>query len=321
MKRTTIKDIAKLLNINVSTVSRALQNQANVSNTLREKVKQTAELLHYTPNSWAKNFRNNKSKTIGLIIPTMNMFFLPSVIQGVTEVLSEKKFNLLILISDESYQKEIENIAICCNQGVEGVLISLSSETKNIEHLKKVSELEIPLVIFDKTVTQDTFDEILIDDVATAEITGDYFIKQKAKNVLGIFGNPNLEITTKREIGFKKALNNTQIKYSIIYANNSDEAQELTVNEIKQKKYDSIFAMSDEVLAGIFSAFTEIDVKPDNYNIATISTGELPKFLSKHIFIIKHDGKIMGKKATKFLLKKIKKNTQKNPVKKFIQIS
>ncbi len=321
MKRTTIKDIAKLLNINVSTVSRALQNHSNVSLSLREKVKQTAELLNYTPNSWAKNFRNNKSSLIGLIIPTMNMFFLPSVIQGITEVLSKKKYNLLILISDESYEKEIENIAICCNQGVEGILISLSAETNDIEHLKKVSELEIPLVIFDKTVPQHLFNEVLINDDSTKEIIGEYFNTRKVKNVLGVFGNKNLGITNLREFGFRDKLDKANISYKIIYANNSTEAQEKTELALKQQAYDSFFAMSDEVLAGIFSAFAESEVNPSEYHIVAISTGELPKFLAKNIYIIKHDGKLMGKKAAKILLKNINKNNLTQTYKKYIAVS
>jgi LacI family transcriptional regulator len=199
MSRITIKDIAEMLKISTSTVSRALSDHPDISEKVKIRVREVVDVMNYQPSEWGKNFRNKKTRLIGLVIPKMNMFFIPSVINGLSSVLTEKNYHLLILISDENLETEKKNVEFCCNYGVDGIVVSLTSETRELSHLEKAARLDIPVVIFDKSIPQTIFDEVLIDDVETTAIIADQLIKSKVKNILCVFGNENLEITRRRE--------------------------------------------------------------------------------------------------------------------------
>ncbi len=110
MKRTTIKDIARQLGVNPSTVSRALKDHPDIGLTLRNEIKQLADQLHYRPNHMAVYLRQRSSRLVGLIVPEVTMFFYPSVIRGIQNVLHEHGYNLIMLPSNESLEREMENI-------------------------------------------------------------------------------------------------------------------------------------------------------------------------------------------------------------------
>jgi LacI family transcriptional regulator len=130
MKRITIKDIAKMLNISTSTVSRALKNHPDISASVKQRVKEAADTFNYVPNDFAINFRKKSSKVIGLIIPEISMFFIPSIIKGISFVLHSEGYNFFVLSSEESLGMEEENLLTCINSRVDGILISLSRQTK-----------------------------------------------------------------------------------------------------------------------------------------------------------------------------------------------
>ena len=320
MSRITIKDIAEMLKVSTSTVSRALSDHPNISEMVKNRVKEAVEIMNYQPSDWGKNFRNKKSKLIGLIIPKMNMFFIPSIINGLSQVLKEKNYHFLILISDEKLISEKENIEFCCNYGVDGIVISLSAETQNLSHLEKATKLDIPVVIFDKSIPQNIFDEILIDDESTTEIIANFLIKNNVKKLLCVFGNENLDITKKREQGLFSRLPKDQINYKKIYAETDKKADELVSEIIQSEDFDAIFAMSDEVLAGLFSAFTKMNISAEDYLIVAISSGELPHLLAKNISIVLHDGFEVGKATAYKILDKIE-NKYSDCVTKYMEVS
>ena len=123
MKRITIKDLADLLQISTSTVSRALSNHPDISDAVKKRVKEAAETFNYIPNDFAINFRKKSSKVIGLIIPKMSMFFIPSIIEGISTKFNKEGYKFFILSSEESLEIEKENLQTCANSRVDGVII------------------------------------------------------------------------------------------------------------------------------------------------------------------------------------------------------
>jgi LacI family transcriptional regulator len=310
VKRLTIKDIGAILNVNPSTVSRGLKDHPDISIALKNKIKAVAESMHYVPNAAAVNLRKQSSKVIGLIIPEISMYFIPNVINGINAALSRLGFNLLILSSNNSKQKEAENIKICCNHGVDGILISLSQESNNLDHFKIVQDLDIPLVIFDKTLkNQNTYNEVLIDDTNAANTCADYLVKNGCKNILLLLGDNRLDITKKREQGFKEYLISHKIKFTINYATSAFEAKANTLIELgKNNKIDGIFAMSDEIMIGMHAALSEINLT--SIKKIVISDGILPKILSPNFAFLKHDGYQLGTASADTIISEINnKNT------------
>lgn len=319
MSRITIKDIGKMVGVSPSTVSRALHDHPDISKELKQKIKSVAEAFNFIPNSTAINLRNKKSMVIGLILPKLSMYFVPSLIDGISEVLNKKNYKLMVLTSDESIEKEIQNIKICCDSNVDGILISLTNKTNHLEHFSPAFNHGIPIVLIDKTIHQDQIDEVIIDDEAASKNCAEYLINKNCKNILGVFGDANMSITKDRLNGFKSALDKIQdIKYKIIFAENSEIANDKSLLELTSSTFDGIFMMSDEIMIGVNKTIYELEQSDNTIKSIkkiVISDGYLPQFMTSNISFLKHSGYELGKLAVAVLFDNFTSN-QKSSLKR-----
>lgn len=307
MKRTTIKDLAEMLNISASTVSRALKDHPDISSSVKLKVREAAETFNYVPNDFAINFRKKSSKVIGLIVPEISMFFLPSIINGISSVLNKEGYRFFILSSNDSFETEKEHIETCINSRVDGVLISITNETKDIEHLKKLREMEIPTIIFDKTVNQDIFESVTFDNKKNAERSAEKLIDYGCQKILAIFGDENLEITQSRLISFKNAIEKSpEIDLYTIFCKSADLVKKKLDVLLDNQSFDGFFAMSDETLMGLHSSLIKRNLNNTNKKIVVISEGKLPKYLDENYEYLINDGYEMGTFAATRLMDNIK---------------
>jgi len=314
MRRTTIKDLAEMLNISASTVSRALKDHPDISNSVKLRVKEAAETFNYVPNDFAINFRKNSSKVIGLIVPEITMFFVPSIINGISAVLNKEGYHFFILSSNDSYETEKQNIQTCINSRVDGILISLTKETKDCEHLKKLEEMEIPTIIFDKTVSQDIFESVVFDNEKKSESSAKKLIDHGCKNILAIFGDENLEITQSRLSAFENTIKKTSdIHLNIIFCKSADIVKEKLDVLLTDNSFDGFFAMSDETLIGLHSSLIKRNLNDSNKKVVAISEGTLPKYLDETYEYQINDGYEMGTFAAKQLMNSIKSKKLGNP--------
>ena len=313
MKRITIKDLADLLQISTSTVSRALSNHPDISDAVKKRVKEAAETFNYIPNDFAINFRKKSSKVIGLIIPKMSMFFIPSIIEGISAKFNKEGYKFFILSSEESLEIEKENLQTCANSRVDGVLISLTSKTQDFAHFKKLDDLGIPVVLFDKSLSEQKYDQVVFNNEKDAEECAKKLVHYQCKNILAIFGDKDLEITEKRRKSFENYLNNhSEINYKSIFCDSAEMVKEKLEIILEYEKFDGIFAMSDETLAGLNYALKIRGLSAKPYKIIAISEGIFPKYLNPHYEFIKNDGIKMGMMASSILLEKIKNSDYKN---------
>ncbi len=313
MKRITIKDLAEMLNISVSTVSRALSNHPDISDAVKKRVKEAAETFNYIPNDFAINFRKKTTKMIGLIIPKMSMFFIPSIIEGISAKFNKEGYKFFILSSEESLEIEKENLQTCANSRVDGVLISLTSKTQDFAHFKKLDDLGIPVVLFDKSLSEQKYDQVVFNNEKDAEECAKKLVHYQCKNILAIFGDKDLEITEKRRKSFENYLNNySEINYKSIFCDSAEMVKEKLEIILEYEKFDGIFAMSDETLAGLNYALKIRGLSAKPYKIIAISEGIFPKYLNPHYEFIKNDGIKMGMMAASILLEKIKNSDYKN---------
>ncbi len=313
MKRITIKDLADLLQISTSTVSRALSNHPDISDAVKKRVKEAAETFNYIPNDFAINFRKKSTKVIGLIIPKMSMFFIPSIIEGISAKFNKEGYQFFILSSEESLEIEKENLQTCANSRVDGVLISLTSKTQDFAHFKKLDDLGIPVVLFDKSLSEQKYDQVVFNNEKDAEECAKKLVHYQCKNILAIFGDKDLEITEKRRKSFENYLNNySEINYKSIFCNSAEMVKEKLEIILEYEKFDGIFAMSDETLAGLNYALKIRGLSAKPYKIIAISEGIFPKYLNPHYEFIKNDGIKMGMMAASILLEKIKNSDYKN---------
>jgi LacI family transcriptional regulator len=300
MKRATIKDIARVAGVSTSTVSRALHDHPDIGAAVKQKVREVAEALHYHPNTQAVNFRKRKSNLIGLIIPEISMFFFPSVIRGVSSVLDEKGYQLMVLPSNESAEKEADNIKRCCENGVEGLIISFSHDTVDTKHVTQAIDMDIPVVLFDKTLDHNFFDKVVIDDVNAAALCVRKLLDAGSRRIVGLFGNPLLHISRNREVGFWTALADHPLAvqgYSL-YASSVDAAADALDALLADTPFDGVFAMSDETLAGAIVALRRHGLRiPNDCSVVCISDGAVPNIVDPPISYLHHSGYAVGRRA------------------------
>lgn len=314
MGRITIKDIAKLLEINPSTVSRALKDHPDISLETRTKVKRIADDLGYIPNLQAISFRNRKSKLIGLILPDMNMFFFPPVISAIEETVRKEGYNLIVLHSSNQLEREQENVRICQRLGVEGLLVSLTSESSSLDHFSELIGQGVPLILFDRVNNELDLPTVVIHDEAVAAEAVNHLLSKGRKKICGLFGDPQLAISQLRKAGFCKALTAFAVKMDpdlILHAYDYNDAfKEVDKLLAKKIRPDAFFTMSDTLLVGTMMALQQHKIViPDEVAIISISHGEMPRFFSPQVTYLEHSGTRVGATAIGLLFKLIHKES------------
>lgn len=311
MGRITVKDIARLLNINPSTVSRALKDHPDISRETIDKVKQVAEELGYRPNLQAISFRSRKSRLIGLIIPDMNMYFFPAVIQAIEEKVRKEGYHLLVLHSNNTLEGEQENTQICDRLGVEGLLVSVSAESSDLSHFRDLTDNGVPVVLFDRIVDRPDFPLVCINDQEVAGNVVRYLHSQGRRKICGAFDDPHLSISSRRREGYEQAITELGLSLHqdwIFHASSSEMAQE-KMREVLQlpERPDAVFSMSDQLLVGVMQACLSLQINiPEELAVASISNGLVPNFWQPPIPFMQHSGEEVGAIAADVLFRLIR---------------
>lgn len=304
----TLKKISTQLNLSISTVSRALKNHPDISENTKRKVKELAALMEYEPNSYAVNLRTNKSKVFGLVVPAISNTFYDSFIAAAEEEARKSGYTLMILQSGEDPIQEAENLKLCKHYRVDGILVCLTSNSYSYELFAKYQESGIPLLFFDKVPDNGNFDTICMADEEAATIAAHTILKFKKKNILALFGNPDISITKKRKEGFCKILNSQKdIRTTIHYCSNTEEARLATTSALNQTPApDHIFCMSDEILIGVMKAIKSSGLKiPEDVSVIAISNGFIPGLFTPEITYVETSGYELGKLSMKRMLEQM----------------
>ncbi len=307
MGRITIRDIAKLVGVNPSTVSRALKDHPDISLDMKTKIQQVAEELGYYPNFQAVHFRNKQSKLIALVLPEVGRFFMPDMLSGMEEIAKKRGYTLLIFQSNDLLDREKECLSLCRSFGVDGILISLSRETNTTEHFDLFSKNDIPVVIVDKVIKDGTLATVSINDYNTACTAVRHLAKRNYKKIAGVFANENLSITKQRKAGYLATLEQFNLPIIAAYCLHVDTPKEAKNQVLKllqsNNPPDALFCMTDEILSGIMEAVYELAIQiPKDLAIITISNGYLPFYCQPKITHIKHGGHLIGTAATNLLV-------------------
>jgi LacI family transcriptional regulator len=309
----TLKKIAKEFDVSISTVSKALKNSPEISEELKEKIQAFAKYYHYKPNSLALNLRNQKTKTIGVIIPEIVHHFFTKVITGIEHVANKNGYNVMICMSMDSYEKEVLNLDMLANGVVDGVIVSVAKETeekKNYSHFKDLIYNGIPLVMFDRVI-----DKIKCNKVITNDIDGGYLATKHLINIgckrMAILTTPDfVTVGNLRLEGYKSALKNCGIDYDedlviIIDEKNNIEDQIKKLFLLKNPP-DGIFAVNEVYAALAMKSARKLGFKiPDDISILGFTDGIISQFSTPALSTVAQHGNTMGQKAAELLFNEI----------------
>jgi LacI family transcriptional regulator len=306
MKKSNLLDLAKYLNLSPSTISRALADHQDISVATKKRVKEAAAFFNYVPNLHARFFRKKNSNLIALILPDVNNFFIPELIRGINDVFNQKDYTIITFFSKDKLQNEKEIINYCLSWLAEGVLLSVSDETKNLEHLEILSQNNIPVVLLDKILPTEKHSLVHINDVNTAFEGTKFLINSGCKNILGVFANPDVKMVNDRIQGFKDALQQLGPGFDNeknLFTNPVlDHFETMLKTKLNLFQYDGCFIMSDELVFLAHPILVDKKLIPDKMKILTISDGQIIKSLRPEISYIYHNGYDIGKKAASVLI-------------------
>lgn len=313
MSNVTIRDIAKKLKITPSTVSRALANNPRVNIKTRELVQKTAKEMGYRPNLMASALRKGKSDTIGMIVPRINRFFFGNVISGVEEILNPAGYNLVISQTNELFESEKKAINTMLNNRVGGIIISLSAQTKRFEHLKHVTDVNIPLVQFDRVTDRIVSPKIINDNYQGAYLATKHLIESGYKRIVHFGGPLMLSVYKQRYEGYLKAMSeaglNTNKSMLLEDTITRDQGYKAINKIIKSNIADAVFSASDFSALGALDGLREEDVKvPEEFGLVGFSNEQFSGLMNPALSTVEQYAYLMGNEVAKAMINSINKN-------------
>lgn len=311
-RKLTLKQIARELDVSVSTVSKALRDSVEISEDTRQKIKAFAKLYNYKPNNIALSLKNRKSKTIGVIIPEIIHHFFTTVISGIEQVANEKGYHVIICMSNNSFDKEVINMELMANGSTDGFIISVAKETqqkRDYHHLQEVIEQGMPLVMFDRVIDEIHCDKVIIDDVIGANKAVQHLIDINCKNVALISTVDYVSVGKLRTQGYLEALtgNGMEIKENLILKIEDFDNSELEIkNFLEGKKIDGVFAVNEHFAIYAIKAFAGQGLKvPHDVSVVGFTNGELSKLFDPSLTTVSQHGAQIGAQAARLLIKKL----------------
>jgi LacI family transcriptional regulator len=306
----TIKDIARILGISPSTVSRALKDHPDINTDTKKAVNELASKLKYQPNAVALSLKNSRSNTIGVIIPEIVHYFFSSVISGIEDVASQKGFTVIICQSNESYLREVANARTLQSHRVDGILVSISKETHSFDHFVNLQDVGIPLVFFDRIASEVKADQVVIDDIDASYNATRHLIETGCKRIAHFAGPQGLIIGRDRLQGYINALTEAGLPIDnrlIIEADTFEKARNAVGQMLDAGNVpDGIFAVNDMTAIGAMQTIQKRGYKiPHQISIVGFSDGYLSGITDPHLSSVDQHGYEMGTTAAEMLFHRI----------------
>jgi LacI family transcriptional regulator len=325
MKKTTIYDIAKKLNLSAATVSRSLNNHPRISNKTKKEVLRIAQELHYEQNHLAKALQSGKSFIVGVIVPRIDNNFLSSVIRGIEDKLKDFDYHVIICQTHEDEEKEIENINTLLNIQVDGFLLSTClTSIKHSDLLAKIIKKNIPLVYFDRKMEIEGASSVIIDDFKGAYLATMRLIKNGAKRIAHFSGNREIQIYNDRLNGYLQALNDAglcvNLDYIIQVKSSLDDGVE-AMDKLFNLEFppDALFSSSDFAAFGAIQYLKSKNINiPEEFLVFGFGNENFTKFDELSISSVNQFPLEMGRITAEVFLDIISKSTIKNKVVKNI---
>ncbi|HXB08477.1 MAG TPA: LacI family DNA-binding transcriptional regulator [Puia sp.] len=307
-KEVTIYDLARKLNISIATVSRALKDDPVVSKKTKKRIADLAREMGYRSNNFARNLRTQRTKTIGVIIPRINSYFMSAVIAGMENIATSEGYNLIISQSSESVDKEKANAVTLYNNRVDGLLVSLAYDTDSLAHFEPFLKKNIPVIFFDRTADIPDTTCIQINNQKAAYEATTHLISQGRRRIVHITAPPKRNVYIDRLQGYKQALADQRIAFSedyVIISNLSQEAGADAASRIRQMipLPDAVFVANDNCAVGCMVALKQMGIRiPEDIAFVGFNNDPVSTVVEPNLTTINNPGYEMGQVAARNLI-------------------
>lgn len=311
-QKATLKQIAKELNVSVSTVSKALSNSPEISEPTKQRVQEFAKLKNYKPNNIAVNLKSKRSKTIGVIIPNILNPFFAKVFSGIEKAANEKGYNVITCISNESLEKEINAMEMLSNGTIDGFILSISEETQkkqSFKHFKETIADDIPIVMFDRISDEVACDKVIVDDFDSAVYAMQHLIRLQCKKIALLSTIDNLSVGKLRAEGYMKALQEAgyPVQEDIIIRTDAIEEFDDRLQKLfETQKIDGVFALDEHASVMAMKAAIKQGIKiPEELNVIGFADGVWSRRLTPSLSTVSQHGPEIGEAAATMLINRL----------------
>jgi LacI family transcriptional regulator len=305
--KVTLKEIAKELGIAPATVSRALSNHPEISDSTKKKVKAAAKRMGYRTNQIASSLRSGITNNIGVLIPNAEHWFFGSVINGISNLASKKGYNVLIYQSNETEEFERKGIETFIDARVDGIIVSVSKRTTNYAHFDNARKLMVPIVFFDRIYDSVQFSSVTIDDQLGGFLATESLIRSGYKRIAHTTGPLYVKAFSERLKGYKNALEHYHIDFDeklVFNGECSVASGQMGVQYYMglEHKPDAIFAVEDFTALGTLKELKKLSIKvPDEMGVFGFCNDPFGDYLSPSLSSVDQKTIQMGEEAFNLL--------------------
>ncbi len=304
----TIRDIANKLNVSIVTVSKALRGHPDISKETKKLVRRVAEELGYTPNFAARNLSSHRSRTIGVIVPKIAHFFFGSVIEAIYDAAFTNNYDIALTVSQENAEREKKHVETLLAMGVDGLIVSISQQTKDAAIFEKVLNRNIPLVFIDRVLELEHTSQVTVDDRRGAFQAVEQAIRNGYVKIAHIGGYQEINIGMSRFTGFSDAMKLYGVPINhewVIFGGFGEE--DGYKGFMKFHKSGSmpefIFAVTYSVALGVYAAAADLGLRiPDDIDIICFGTRNTSRLIKPELSYVNQPTGLLGKRALELIL-------------------
>ena len=306
----TLDDIARKLDVSKVTVSKALRDHPDISEATKKKVRHIAKKLGYTPNFMARSLSARCSGTLGLVVPRIAHHFFATAIEAIYERAREDDYDVILMVSQESAERQARNIQTLLSMRVDGLLISAAEDTSDLSPFQLLQKMGVPTVMFDRTVPGQSFSSVTVDDEEGAFKITEHAIKSGFTRLGHLAGYSNTNVGKLRRLGFQKALQKHGLllrREWVVEGGFSDHDGSAGLSKLCENRElpEAIFAVTYPVALGAHSAARKRGLAIPQ-DLALVCFGSYYDYFSPAIIRVEQPTPLIGQKAVELLLAQIR---------------
>lgn len=320
-RKVTLKELAKLLNVSVSTVSKALNDSHEIGPETKARVKELALIHNYVPNGLAQSLQSQRTKTIGVIIPDVLAHFFAKSLHGIETAASKLGYKVIICISNESIQKEAESIRTLMNGSVDGIIMSLAKETQatqKFDHFTSATR-KLPMVLFDRISDIPGCDKITINDAEVAEAATQELYNSGCRNIIYLSTIHTTSVDQERQKGYRSSMDEKGLPSRIINIDYSNFEEKL-LSFLKTNPVDGIVAADElSAVSAMKTALKNGYKIPEEISVIGFTNGILGENFIPSLTTVEQNAEEQGRSAVELMVNRLEELIPEKRVHKIIE--
>jgi len=313
-KKVTLKQLARELNLSISTVSKSLKNDPEISQKTITRVHELAKFYNYKPNALAVSLKSNKTKTIGIILPEILNHFYAKALFGIELEASKNGYKIVTCITNESFKKEVAYVEMLNYSSVDGFIVALSQETQALntfDHYKVLKRDNVPIVMFDRVSDEVDCDKVIVDDKEASKNAVRYLIDTGCHKVAVIRTIGDLSVAKLRLEGVREVTSKQNVSLLELSLTDPDRFDDEIEKFLKNNDLDAVFGLDETAAAVTINMSLKLGYKiPEDISVIGFTDGLLSRHSYPKLTTISQHAEDLGARAVQILLNQLDNFTE-----------